>query len=94
MMVKQGDIKSDIEAMSFETALKELEAIVDRLESGDIELEESITKYERGEALKARCEALLKQAEARVEKISLKADGTPGGLEPLDVDDGEKSPNA
>jgi exodeoxyribonuclease VII small subunit len=76
----------DIEAMSFEDALRELEAIVAQLESGNVKLEESIAQYERGEKLKARCEALLKQAEARIEKITLKADGTPGGVEPLDVD--------
>ena len=86
-MAKQEDTQVDVATMSFEAALKQLEAIVDRLESGDIELEESITKYELGEALKARCEALLKEAEARVEKITLKADGTPAGAQPLDVDD-------
>ena len=61
---------ADIKAMSFETALKELETIVGRLEKGDVALEESITIYERGEALKRRCEELLKAAEARVEKIT------------------------
>ena len=77
---------ADIAEMTFEAALKELEGIVERLESGDIELEESIAKYERGEALKAHCEALLKKAEERVEKITLKADGTAGGTAPLDMD--------
>ena len=48
---------SDIKTMSFEQALKELETIVDRLERGDVELEASIRIYERGEALKRRCEA-------------------------------------
>jgi exodeoxyribonuclease VII small subunit len=55
-----------IKDMSFEQALKELEAIVDRLEKGDVELEASIQIYERGEALKAHCDALLRKAEAKV----------------------------
>jgi exodeoxyribonuclease VII small subunit len=78
--------QDDIDAMSFEQALGELEAIVGQLESGNVKLEESIAQYERGEKLKARCEALLKTAEARIEKITLKADGSPAGVEPLDVE--------
>ena len=73
----------DIKAMSFEAALKELETIVGKLESGQAPLAESIAIYERGEALKARCEALLKEAEMRIEKITLRA-GQPRGPEPLD----------
>lgn len=76
----------DIAAMSFETAMAELESIVAKLEKGDVELEESIAIYERGEALRAHCDALLKKAEAKVEKITLDADGKPAGTEPLDVD--------
>ncbi|MCB1516426.1 MAG: exodeoxyribonuclease VII small subunit [Hyphomicrobiaceae bacterium] len=75
---------SDIKDMSFEAALSELEGIVSKLESGQAPLQESITIYERGEALKAHCEALLKAAEARIEKITLSKDGTPTGTEPLD----------
>jgi exodeoxyribonuclease VII small subunit len=74
---------ADIKAMNFETALRELESIVEKLESGKIDLEQSISIYERGEKLKKHCEALLKDAEARIEKITLKADGTPSGTEPL-----------
>lgn len=74
---------SDIRAMSFETALKELETIVGRLEKGDVALEESITIYERGEALKEHCDKLLKQAEARVEKLTLNAAGEATGTEPF-----------
>jgi len=78
------DIKArEVEAMSFETALKELEAIVGKLESGQAPLAESIAIYERGEALKAHCEALLKAAEMRIEKITLRG-GQPAGIEPLD----------
>jgi exodeoxyribonuclease VII small subunit len=73
----------DIKEMSFEKALKELESIVGRLERGDVELEESINIYERGEALKDHCERLLKQAEAKVEKITLNAAGEPTGTEPF-----------
>ncbi|WP_144295233.1 exodeoxyribonuclease VII small subunit [Rhodoligotrophos appendicifer] len=78
--------KQDVAGLSFETALKELEGIVDRLEAGKVDLEESITIYARGEALKAHCEALLKSAEARIEKITLKPDGTVAGTVPLDVE--------
>jgi exodeoxyribonuclease VII small subunit len=59
----------DIAAMSFEAAMAELEAVVRRLESGTVALEESIALYERGAALKAHCEARLKAAEDRVELI-------------------------
>lgn len=75
---------ADINDMSFERALKELETIVNRLERGDVELEESITIYERGEALRDHCDRLLKQAEAKVEKLTLGSDGRPKGLEPFD----------
>jgi exodeoxyribonuclease VII small subunit len=74
----------DIKAMTFEAALAELESIVGKLESGQAPLAESIAIYERGEALKAHCERLLKSAEARIEKITLSRDGTPTGTEPLD----------
>ncbi|HVX82319.1 MAG TPA: exodeoxyribonuclease VII small subunit [Devosiaceae bacterium] len=74
----------DVAAMSFETALAELERIVAKLESGQAPLAESIAIYERGEALKAHCETLLKSAEARIEKITLNREGKPVGTEPLD----------
>jgi exodeoxyribonuclease VII small subunit len=70
--------------MPFEAALAELESIVDKLEKGAVALEESIMLYERGEALKAHCDRLLKNAEMRVEKIALSADGKPKGAAPLD----------
>jgi exodeoxyribonuclease VII small subunit len=74
----------DVRAMSFEAALAELEGIVAKLESGQAPLAESIAIYERGEALKAHCESLLKSAEARIEKITLSREGRPIGTEPLD----------
>jgi exodeoxyribonuclease VII small subunit len=76
----------DVTQLSFERAIEELESIVKRLEDGRVPLEESVTIYERGEALKRRCEDLLRQAEARVQKITLDAAGNPTGTEPLDVE--------
>ena len=76
---------SDVQRLPFEKAIEELELIVKRLEEGKVPLEESVAIYERGEALKRRCEELLRQAEARVEKITLDAAGKPGGTQPLDV---------
>ena len=76
---------ADIKKLTFERAIEELETIVKRLEEGKVPLEESVAIYERGEVLKRRCEELLRQAEARVEKITLDASGKPGGTEPLDV---------
>lgn len=76
----------DVKTMSFEQALEALEKIVDQLERGDVPLDESIRIYERGEALKAHCERLLKSAEDKVEKIRLSRDGRPAGTEPLDGD--------
>jgi len=77
---------AEIKDMTFERALKELEAIVGRLERGDVDLEESITIYERGEALRDHCDRLLKAAEAKVEKLMLGPDGKPKGTVPLDGD--------
>ena len=74
----------DIKAMSFEQAIAALEGIVDDLERGDVPLDQSIRIYERGEALKAHCDRLLKAAEDKVEKIRLTRDGKPLGTEPLD----------
>ena len=73
-----------IEDLSFEGALRELEAIVSRLEQGDVDLEDSIALYERGQALKSHCEKKLKSAEGRLEKIVLGAGGPEIGekLEP------------
>lgn len=73
-----------IATLPFEEAMKQLEEIVKKLEAGSLSLEESIVAYERGEHLKARCDALLASAEARIEKITLGADGRPKGTEPLD----------
>ena len=75
----------DVRKLTFERAIEELESIVKRLEDGKVPLEESVAIYERGESLKRRCEELLRQAEARVDKITTDASGRPIGTEPLDV---------
>jgi exodeoxyribonuclease VII small subunit len=74
----------EVGGLSFEAALKQLEEIVTKLERGDVPLEESIAIYERGEALKKHCEALLARAEERVEKIRSQ-EGKVVGLEPFDT---------
>lgn len=81
-----SDDAADIAKMPFEAAMKELEGIVEKLEKGQVALEESIAIYERGEALKAHCDKLLKSAEARIEKITLSRDGKPAGTTALDVE--------
>jgi exodeoxyribonuclease VII small subunit len=73
------------EELSFEDALKELESVVARLERGDVALDDSIALYERGAQLKARCERKLAEAEEKVARITLSADGQPTGTVPLDA---------
>ncbi len=80
------ETQPDIAQMPFEAALAELEQIVDRLEKSAVALDESVKLYERGEALKRHCDDLLKNAEMRIEKIALSADGKPKGVAPLDGD--------
>jgi exodeoxyribonuclease VII small subunit len=80
------EAKPDIADMPFEAALAELEAIVDQLEKGAVALDDSIRLYERGEALKRRCDELLKNAEMRIEKITLSVNGAIKGVAPLDGD--------
>jgi exodeoxyribonuclease VII small subunit len=77
--------KPDIASLSFEEALAELEAIVSRLEQGKASLDDAIGAYERGAALKAHCEAKLREAREKVEKITLDAGGQPTGAQPLDT---------
>lgn len=75
---------SEIEKLSFEEAMRELEQTVSKLETGEATLEESITLYERGAELRAHCEKRLREAEERVEKITLSANGQPTGTEPAE----------
>ncbi|MGI9521051.1 MAG: exodeoxyribonuclease VII small subunit [Hyphomicrobiaceae bacterium] len=84
-MARTSTKHADIKEFSFERALKELEAIVGRLEKGDVDLEDSIAIYERGEALREHCGRLLQQAEAKVEKLTLNSDGAPVSTAPLDT---------
>ena len=76
----------DISTLSFEQALAQLEEIVAKLESGQTELERSIALYERGATLKAHCEARLREAQLRVERITVGRDGQATGSEPADFD--------
>lgn len=75
---------ADVKKLPFECAIEELETIIKRLEEGKVPLAESVAIYERGEALKRRCEELLRAAEARVEKITLDGANKPIGTEPFD----------
>ncbi|MCB2117623.1 MAG: exodeoxyribonuclease VII small subunit [Rhodobacteraceae bacterium] len=75
---------SDLSGMSFEEAMKALEAVVRDLESGNVELEKSIALYEKGARLKAHCEKKLKEAEEKVAKITLGPDGAPSGTVPVE----------
>ena len=72
-----------VDEMSFEEAMAELEQVLGKLERGDVALDASITLYERGAALKARCETKLKEAEEKVAAITLDGDGNPVGLKPV-----------
>ncbi|MCA0041974.1 exodeoxyribonuclease VII small subunit [Celeribacter litoreus] len=71
--------ENKVEDMSFEQAMTELDQVVSKLERGDVALEDSITLYERGAKLKAHCEAKLKEAEEKVEKITIGPDGQAAG---------------
>ncbi|MBL4768808.1 MAG: exodeoxyribonuclease VII small subunit [Rhodobacteraceae bacterium] len=73
-----------VDEMTFETAMKELETVVDQLERGDVALDQSITLYERGAALKKRCEDELKRAEEKVAAITLDQNGAPTGTTPVE----------
>lgn len=76
----------DISQMTFEDALKALEDVVRRLESGNVPLDQSIDLYERGETLRKHCQARLDAAQARIEKIVQGPDGRPTGTAPFDAD--------
>lgn len=75
---------NDIEGLSFEEAMKRLEAVVRDLESGNVALEKSIELYEEGARLKAHCERKLKDAEEKVAQITLGPDGAPTGATPVE----------
>ncbi len=73
-----------VDQMTFEQAMKELEAVVGQLERGDVALDQSIDLYERGAKLKKRCEDELKRAEEKVAAITLDAGGQPTGTTPVE----------
>ena len=81
-----SDQPQSIDELSFEAALKRLEEIVRKLESGDATLDESIELYGEGDRLKQQCEARLQAAQARIEKIQFGRDGAPAGTAPFDGD--------
>ena len=81
----ENKIPADIRKLSFENALAEMEDIVQRLESGEVKLDEAIDAYTRGAHLKTHCQAKLKEAQARIDKIVLGPDGGPAA-EPADLD--------
>ena len=84
MPTKPDPQAGEIEQLSFEAALKELEGIVTRLEQGEVDLEDSISLYERGQGLKVHCEKKLRAAESRLEKVVAGVKGAER-LEPLDL---------
>ena len=79
----QGGLPREVEAMSFEQALAELERIVQDLERGQLDLEAAISAYERGTLLKEHCGRKLREAQLRVEKITLR-ESAPTGVEPAE----------
>ena len=79
-----AQMAEDVATLSFEDALKRLEQVVRELESGEATLDRAIALYEEGERLKQQCETRLKDAQARIEKITLSADGRPTGTVPFD----------
>ena len=78
-------IPADIRTLSFEDALAEMEEIVQSLESGQVKLDAAIDAYTRGAHLKKHCQAKLKEAQARIDKIVLGPDGDIGA-KPADLD--------
>lgn len=78
-------VADDLTQLSFEDALKRLEEIVRRLEGGEASLSESIDLYAEGARLRERCEATLKDAQAKIDRIVLGPDGTPTGTRPFDA---------
>ena len=75
-----------IAELSFEDALKRLEEIVRRLESGEESLENSISLYQEGDRLRSQCEQRLKSAQAKIDQIQLGGDGVPAGVRPFDAE--------
>jgi exodeoxyribonuclease VII small subunit len=81
---RMAEITADIAAMSFEDALRALEDVVRKLESGEVPLDDSITLYELGEQLRKHCQARLDAAQLRIERIVVGPDGNATGTQPFD----------
>ena len=81
-----SEADDDFSKLSFEDALKRLEDIVRKLESGDVPLDQSIELYGQGEKLRGHCQKRLEAAQAKIEKITLNRDGEPQGTAPFDAD--------
>ncbi len=81
MLVPMDELSHDIASMSFEDALRALEDVVRKLESGEVPLDDSIALYERGEQLRQHCQARLDAAQARIDMIVAGGDGKPTGTE-------------
>ena len=75
--------QANVAELSFEDALKRLEEIVRKLESGEAALDDAIKLYEEGDRLKQQCEARLAAAQARIEQIQFGRDGSPSGTAPF-----------
>jgi len=88
MLAAMDSTAPDIAALSFEDALRALEDVVRKLESGEVPLDETITLYERGEALRKHCQTRLDAAQARIEKIVAGADGQAMATQPFDPEQG------
>jgi exodeoxyribonuclease VII small subunit len=76
----------DVAELSFEAALKRLEEIVHKLESGEAPLDEAIDLYNEGDRLKRQCEARLAAAQAKIEQIRFGPGGAPAGTAPFDAE--------
>jgi exodeoxyribonuclease VII small subunit len=85
-MTQENSNQPDASTLSFEDALRALENIVRRLESGDVPLDESIALYARGEELRKRCLERLQAAEARIAKLGIDAGGAVTGATPFGAD--------
>mgnify|MGYP001124464912 CR=1 FL=1 len=86
MVWGMSEIDPDIAGLSFEEALRALEDIVRKLESGEVPLDATMDLYERGEKLRAHCQARLDAAQQRIEKIVAGADGKAAATQPFDAD--------
>ena len=86
MSESKDDSMTDSSDLNFEDALRQLEQIVRKLESGDVPLDQSIELYSQGEKLRGLCQQRLEAAQAKIEKITLDRDGNPTGVSALDAD--------